>query len=275
MHQPEWFLSDNDNFEVGQSVKGLVDAVTHIGLTAIEKKKFDIALEAMGIIIKFAEKDLKNKNRKGLGFSEPRIFEKAFYLAILLKKHKQIAFIPGFKKSVKDIGNSNYSVFVYDDSVKTQADILKNNKSDFTTRSFTFVDYSQVDSDLAPEGKSVGAICCIDYLSEWENLDKTEYKAKKERVAQIFMERLEKIIPGIKNEIEYYEVATSKTVQRYTLNPRGEVYGFAQTPQKAETQEVNSVENLHFASAWAKFGGGFLGAIYNGYFCSVGILRSK
>jgi len=181
----------------------------------------------------------------------------------------------GFKKPIKDIGNNNYSVFVYDDSVKTQKDIFTNNKSDFTTRNFTFVDYSQVNSNLAPDSKGVGVICCIDYLSDWENLDKEEYKAKKEMVAQNFINRLEKIIPGIKEEVEYYEVGTSKTVKRYTLNPSGSVYGFAQTPEKALVEKVKSVENLHFASAWGNFGGGVLGAIYSGYFCSVGILRKR
>ncbi len=181
----------------------------------------------------------------------------------------------GFKKPVKELGNKNYSVFIYDDSIETQADILENNKSDFTTRSFTFVDYSQVDSGLAPEGKSVGVVCCIDYLSDWENLEKKEYDAKKRRVAQIFTERLEKIIPGIKNEIEYCGVGTSKTVKRYTMNPGGSVYGFAQLPQENTVKNAKTVENLHFASAWSTFGGGIYGAIYSGYFCSFGILRKK
>jgi len=133
----------------------------------------------------------------------------------------------GFKKPLKDIGNKFYSTFVYDDSVKNQSDIITNNKSDFTTRSFTLVDYSQVDSGLAPDGKSVGALCCIDYLSDWDKLDKSDYYTKKEEVAQIFINRLEKLIPGIKDIIEYYEIGTSKTVARYTLNPLGAVYGFA------------------------------------------------
>jgi len=181
----------------------------------------------------------------------------------------------GFKRNLKELGNENYSVFVYDNSVKTQKDIFANNQSDFTTRNFTFVDYGVVDSNLAPEGKSVGVICCMDYLSDWENLDKEDYKAKKEEVAQVFIERLEKLIPGIKNEIEYYELATAKTVKRFTLNPNGSVYGFAQTPQKALIENLKMVENLHFASAWGNFGGGLLGAIYSGYFNSVGILRAK
>ncbi len=181
----------------------------------------------------------------------------------------------GFKRNLKELGNKNYSVFVYDNSVKTQKDIFANNKSDFSTKNFTFVDYGVIDSGLAPKGKSVGVICCMDYLSDWKNLDKEKYKAKKEEVAKIFIERLEKLIPGIKNEIEYYELATAKTVKRYTLNPEGSVYGFAQTPQKALIENLETIENLHFASAWGNFGGGLLGAIYSGYFSAVGILRTK
>ena len=64
----------------------------------------------------------------------------------------------GFRSSLKKIGHYHYSTFVFDRSVKTQTDILKNNKGDFHKRSFTFIDYGQIDSGLAPDGKSVGAI---------------------------------------------------------------------------------------------------------------------
>jgi len=181
----------------------------------------------------------------------------------------------GFKKPPKEIGNKYYSTFIYDSSVKTQADIFENNKSDFSTRSFTFVDYGQVDSGLAPKGKSVGAICCVDYTSNWENLEKKEYKKRKNEVAQIFINRLEKLLPGFNNAIEYYEVATSKTIEQFTLNPEGAVYGFAQTPLRATSDKIKTIENLYFASAWSKLGGGFSGAIYNGYLCAFEILRKR
>jgi phytoene dehydrogenase-like protein len=181
----------------------------------------------------------------------------------------------GFKNSLKNIGNHHYSTFVFDGSIKTQADIFKNNKGDFNKRSFTFIDYGQIDSGLAPVGKSVGALCCIDYLTDWENLSDEEYNAKKEEVAKIFIGRLEKLIPGITSEIEYYEVGTSATIKRYTLNPGGAVYGFAQTPFKAVIEPSNISENLHFASAWGKTGGGFSGAIYSGFLCAYNILRKK
>ena len=86
---------------------------------------------------------------------------------------------------------------------------------------------------------------------------------------------MEKLIPGIRDQIEYYEIATSKTVARYTLNPEGAVYGFAQTPQRIMYNKIQSIDNLHFASAWTKIGGGFSGAIFSGYLCAIDILRKN
>jgi phytoene dehydrogenase-like protein len=179
----------------------------------------------------------------------------------------------GFNKQVKDLGNPAYSTFIFDESVRSIADIGPNNASDYSTRSFTFVDYSHIDSGLAPEGKSVGAICCIDYPSDWEGLDRDGYKRKKEQVAQIFINRLEKLIPGIRQAVEYYEVGTALTVQRYTLNPAGAVYGFSHTPDQIQTNIQSPLGNLHFASAWTKTGGGFSGVIFSGYLCAMNLLR--
>jgi phytoene dehydrogenase-like protein len=140
------------------------------------------------------------------------------------------------------------------------------------------VDYSQIDSQLAPQGKGLGVICTSDYLSDWENLSKEEYKTKKEEMARILTERLNKVIPGIKDEIEYCEVATPKTIKRYTLNPGGTVYGFAQIPKQAgrkRIQQKSPVENLYFASAWTFPAGGFTGAILSGYRCAEEILDRK
>lgn len=181
----------------------------------------------------------------------------------------------GFKRPLKEVGNRHYSTFVYHDTVKTQKDILANNHSDFDTRSFTFVDYSQVDSGLAPVGKSVGAVCCTDYTADWINLSEKEYSAKKEQVARIMTERLDKIIPGFAGAVEIAEVGTSLTVKRYTLNPGGEVYGFARKPGLSTAYLDALPSNVHIASAWGKFGGGFSGAIYSGYMTAMEILRKR
>ncbi|TVR68788.1 MAG: NAD(P)/FAD-dependent oxidoreductase, partial [Marinilabiliales bacterium] len=181
----------------------------------------------------------------------------------------------GFKKSLKEVGNRHYSMFVFDPSVETQKDIVRNNNAGFDERSFTFVDYSQVDSALAPPGKGVGAVCCIDYLSEWEGMDRKSYLNKKSDVAETFIARCEELIPGFKDALEFVEVATPLTVRRYTLNPAGAVYGFAQNPGKPSAYLSALPGNIHIASAWGKFGGGFSGSIYSGYMTALDILRKR
>jgi all-trans-retinol 13,14-reductase len=179
----------------------------------------------------------------------------------------------GFRKPLKDLGNSYYSTFLFDASVKSPRDILTNNHSDFSTRSFTLVDYSQVDANLAPEGKSVGAVCAVDYPADWEGLDRNEYNRMKADVADMITSRCEQFIPGFRDAVEYAEVATSLSVRRFTLNPGGAVYGFAQNPGKPTTYLSALPDNIHIASAWGKFGGGFSGAIFSGYMTAMDLLR--
>lgn len=182
----------------------------------------------------------------------------------------------GFKKPPKELGNNYYSTFVCDESVSAQADVAEGIGADFSKRTFVFVDYGQIDSRLAPEGKALGVICFMDYLSDWENLPEDEYKAKKEEVTQIFIDRLDKLIPGIKEEIEYYEMGTPKTIKRYTLNPGGAAYGFAQIPEQAGRKRIpqkSPIDNLYFASAWTMLGHGFTGAILGDYFCAEQLLK--
>lgn len=182
----------------------------------------------------------------------------------------------GFKKEVKELGNTHYSTFVNGNDVHTLKDIEANNKGKWENKNFVFVDYSQIDSGLAPAGKSFGVICAADYLFEWENLDVEAYRDKKNEVAQIFFKRLEKIIPGITKQIEYYEVATAKTIQRYTLNPKGAPYGYAQTPDQSGRGRVpirSPIKNLYFASAWTFPGGGFSGAIISGFLCAQAVKK--
>ena len=181
----------------------------------------------------------------------------------------------GFNKSLKELGNTHYSTFLYDESVKTQSDILKNNRAEFGTRSFTFVDYSQIDSALAPKGKGVGAVCCIDYTDDWEGLSREEYNRMKSDVIDTINERLEKLIPGFTEAIEYAEIGTPLTVNRFTLNPEGAVYGFAQNPGKPTDYLKALPENIHLASAWGKFGGGFSGSILSGYMTAMELLRKR
>ncbi len=182
----------------------------------------------------------------------------------------------GFSKKPQEIGNKHYSTFVIDDSVQGVKDIYANNKAEFAKRSFVFVDYGMIDSGLAPEGKAVGVICTMDYYADWDKLDKEAYKHKKEEVTNILIDRLEKQLPGIKEIIEYSELGTPKTIERYTLNPQGSPYGYAQTLEQSAKNRLKSrskIKGLYYASAWSSPGGGFTGAIYSGYISALSVIK--
>ncbi len=179
-----------------------------------------------------------------------------------------ISIYMGFNIDLKKFGVKHYSTFLVGNDINTLQDIKPNYRGEWGNKTFAFVDYSQVDSDLAPKGKSFAVICAADYLAEWENLNEKDYRLKKGKVAQLFLKRLESEFPGICAHLEYYEVSTSKTIKRYTKNPKGTAYGYAQTVAQSGLKRLNhfpEVKNLKFASAWSFPGGGFTGAILSGF----------
>ena len=67
-----------------------------------------------------------------------------------------------------------------------------------------------------------------------------------------------------------------KTIKRYTMNPSGSVYGFAQIPNqvgKNRLSQESPIENLYFASAWTESCGGFGAALGSGYMVANKILK--
>ncbi|PRX54907.1 phytoene desaturase family protein [Flagellimonas meridianipacifica] len=184
----------------------------------------------------------------------------------------------GFNQKVDKFGVKYYSNFIKGDDVKRLRDVHPNQLGDWKKRSFIFVDYKKVDAGLAPPDKAAGVICAIDHLRSWEGLSEQDYKAKKEEVAETLLQRLDDKFPGIRESIEYYEVSTPKTIKRYTLNPSGAVYGFAQTLQMTGGKRFRNnilIPNLYFASAWAFPGGGFEGSITAGFLAALQMTKDK
>ncbi|MDH5440560.1 MAG: FAD-dependent oxidoreductase, partial [Candidatus Bathyarchaeota archaeon] len=185
-----------------------------------------------------------------------------------------------FKDPVSSYLDNRYSTIVYDESAKTLHDIYEIEQSnDHTKKPFAIVDYAAIDSGINSEDSYIGVISGVDYLENWEHLEESAYRNKKNEIVEIYIKRLERRFPGITQHLAYTEMATPKTIQRYTLNPNGSVYGFAQTPDQAGSSRIKQkdayIDNLCYASAWTFPGGGFTGAIESGYLCAIEILGAK
>ena len=176
----------------------------------------------------------------------------------------------GFSKSIKDVyGKKEYSNFIYDD-IDSVDGLNTMSKKDISQRGFVFIDYSQIDSGLTKDSsKSFGAICTIDYIKEWSDLDDESYEQKKSDLIDSTLTKLEKYYPNISNLVEYAEVGTAKTVKRYIKTPNGTAYGFKPTPKqffRVPKSKSKKVDNLYFVGQWV-IGGGFSPAISSGGLC--------
>lgn len=159
-----------------------------------------------------------------------------------------------------------------------QEDLLLNNEPDsekdyaaamrgeYAKCNWGITNYNAMDPSLNEPGKGCIAVTFLDRLENWP-ADRAEYKAKKTAVTRLILDELEKHYPGLKDKVKVAELGTPRTMQRYTANPAGAVYGFAQTVRQSGINRLKRTSPLHRLSlvgAWTQPGGGFQGAISSG-----------
>lgn len=139
-------------------------------------------------------------------------------------------------------------------------------ESDYKNASFLLTNYNGMDSKLNKQDKGVITITYIDNYDNWSK-DKKIYKKQKEYVTEVILDRIDRYYPGIKDHIIIKELATPITMERYTGNTKGAVYGYAQTVKqsgKYRIQSKTTIENLSMVGAWVSPGGGYEGSISSG-----------
>ena len=72
----------------------------------------------------------------------------------------------------------------------------------------------------------------------------------------------------LRERIEICETGTPHTMERYSMNPLGTIYGYASTPQGHSIHRPDartSVPGLYLAGAWTFPAAGFTGSMSSGY----------
>jgi phytoene dehydrogenase-like protein len=149
---------------------------------------------------------------------------------------------------------------------------------------------SMRDKSLAPENQGTLTLympACMDYQNEWETQEDIfgkrvrgeAYQLLKKEVAEILIARVEdKIAPGLRAHILFYEVATPVTHWRYTGNKNGTMMG-ARPGRKNMKNKISHyrtpVKNLILGGHWAELGGGVPIAAKAGANASLLILQKE
>ena len=140
--------------------------------------------------------------------------------------------------------------------------------------------YTKVDPTSAPPGKTALQLITYllyDYGDQWQiGLGYDAYKEFKTDAAYQIIERAEQYIPGLRDHIEYIEVGTPLTLEGFTLNPGGTIFGWDNNIEQSmfnRLPQETPISNLLLAGAWTFPGGGQSAVIQSGAAAAKTILK--
>ena len=238
-------------------LKNGVDIQLHayVDKIAIENKKVT-GVEVKGHFIK-ASSVLSNAN---IRTTIEKMAGVENFSADYIEKTKQVRLnssscqvFMGIKKgeSLPDIGE----LIFYSDDSDFNTDLLLSPKVGSQTFSVYYPDIRpQLDQRFAVVSSSNAK------YSDWKNLSESEYKKQKEFVIERALSTLEKIVPGVREKIDYVDCSTPLTVEKYTHHQKGSSFG-----TKFEGLEISmgmhqQVDGLFHAGSVGIIMSGWLGA---------------
>jgi all-trans-retinol 13,14-reductase len=158
-------------------------------------------------------------------------------------------------------------------------------RADTRNCSFGVTLYDNIYAGYSPPGKNTIVLTAGQSYDFWQPFEsdylrgeKTAYRREKERMADELVQRAEEaLLPGLSAAVEVREVGTPLTNLRYTLNYRGAVYGWDQTPDNSGSSrlpQTTPITGLYLAGAWTFPGGGYGAVIPSGLACFAAIMRN-
>jgi prolycopene isomerase len=104
------------------------------------------------------------------------------------------------------------------------------------------------------------------------------WKANKRRLIDVFIKKMEHIIPNLSSNILFKDAATPNTLYKWTLNYKGAAYGWAKTPSQFAVTgltQTTSIKNLYLTGHWTTLYQGVGGVAYLGRDTSKKILKKE
>jgi prolycopene isomerase len=154
--------------------------------------------------------------------------------------------------------------------------------SDIDRAPYAIANYTVLDPEDAPAGHN--AICLTsmlmyDWEEEWRWAESHQaYQALKDEVAWKLVDRAEAdFLPGLTEHVEVMEAGSPHTLRGFTLNPRGTIFGWDNTPEQSmgnRMPQQTPIENLLLAGAWTFPGGGQSAVLSSGAIAAMAIVAA-
>jgi phytoene desaturase len=119
-----------------------------------------------------------------------------------------------------------------------------------------------VDPSVAPPGEH---LICVTSLISYDSV--TSWRDEKEHYGELLLDEVEWVFPGFRDHIKFMEGGTPRTLERYTLNLSGAIYGWEQSPEQSGINRLGRrtpIEGLYLSSHWTQPGGGVITVLVSG-----------
>ncbi|GAA4725790.1 phytoene desaturase family protein [Brevibacillus fulvus] len=222
-------------------------------------------------------------DHKGTRHLAPRIISNADLLKTMRDLLGEQYLPDSYRKNLRKLTRSHSAVLLY-------AAVQRSEQDDFPHELFLFPDreldddqkylYNPLDRDtdpwisvccptavepaLAPEGY---AILSFMSLCDAEAMEKIREEKGKEFICEHYMGLLEQKFPRLREKIVQFEFATPRTIERFTLNSQGAIYGWLKGKQQrwlAEMGPRTPVKGLYLAGHWTRSTHGVYGVCKSG-----------
>jgi len=190
----------------------------------------------------------------------------------------------GLKKDlINKIGIRDTEIF-YETGYDIEANYKAAINANLEDTGYGLMLYDNLYKGYSPEGKNTLNIIVLQGYDHWKKYEtdywkgnKKAYKAEKERMADLLIDKVEKtLMPGLREAIEVKEIGTPLTNVRYTKNYRGAIYGWDQTLDNSPPRRLphkTPINDLYLSGAWTNPGGGYSAVIGSGLECFGEIMK--
>jgi prolycopene isomerase len=120
---------------------------------------------------------------------------------------------------------------------------------------------SLADPNLAPEGKHTVVITTL------MPYDIGDWKEMKPKFQDALIRLAETAIPNLSQHLDFVESGTPLTMERYTNNTRGAIYGFTQNLEQStgRPQPETPIKGLYLTGHWTELGGGVVSVLLSAH----------
>lgn len=159
------------------------------------------------------------------------------------------------------------------DTIDFEKEWEDNAHGDLTGSPFALFIPTVVDPSQAPRGKHVVSI----FAYAPYDIPGRHWGEEEDRVADILIKRTEKVIPNLSKHILVKDIATPRTMEKYSLNTQGATSGWAGTlsnfPNRPEPR--TPVKGLYLTGHWTTHGASVGSVALSGYKVAQMVMSEK